>query len=162
MYVRQSDLFWGMGRDFVKAIMDIAIKESHKGGDFLFRKGDRANHFYILLTGRVKLAIGDAGEVAYIVDRAGEAFGWSSLAELDSYSASAECMEATTLQRIERQKIQRILEGDPANGLIFFKRLTGLIGNRLLWSYKMLTASAQAEISTSFGTEQLQESEAVR
>jgi CRP/FNR family cyclic AMP-dependent transcriptional regulator len=162
MYIQQSDLFWGMDRDFVKTVMDIAVKESRKGGDFLFRKGDNANHFYILLTGRVKLAIGEVGGVAYIVDRAGEAFGWSSLAELDSYSASAECMEATTLKRIERQKIQQVLESDPANGLLFFKRLAGIIGNRLLWSYEMLTASAQAESSISFGTEQVQESEAVR
>ena len=162
MYIQQSDLFWGMDRDFVKAVMDIAVKESREEGDSLFRKGDNANHFYILLTGRVKLAIGEAGEVVYIVDHAGEAFGWSSLAELDSYSASAKCMEATTLQRIERQKIQQILENDPANGLIFFKRLTGIIGNRLLWSYKMLTASARAEISSTFGSEQVQESEAIR
>jgi len=160
MYIQQSDLFWGMDKEFVKAVMNIAVKESRKEGEFLFRKGDNANCFYILLTGRVKLAIGEAGEVAYTVDRAGEAFGWSSLAELDSYSASAVCVEASTLQTIERQKIQPILENDPANGLIFFKRLVGIIGNRLLWSYKMLTASAQADSCTSFGTEQLQESEA--
>ena len=161
MYIQQSDLFWGMDRGFVKSVMDIAVKESCERGDFLFRKGDNANHFYILLTERVKLAIGGAGEVAYIVDRAGEAFGWSSLAELDSYSASAECMESTTLQKIERKKFQRILEEDPANGLIFFRRLAGLVGNRLIWSYSMLTASAQAEGAVSFGTEQVQASEAV-
>lgn len=160
MYIQQSDLFWGMDTKFVKAVMDIAVKESRKEGEFLFHKGDNADRFYILLKGRVKLAIGEAGEVAYNVDRAGEAFGWSSLAELDSYSASAECVEASTFQTIERQKIQPILENDPANGFIFFKRLTRIIGNRLLWSYKMLTASAQADSSESFGTEQLQESEA--
>jgi len=160
MYFQQSDLFWGMDRDFVKAVMDIATKESCAAGDFLFHTGDAANHFYILLTGRVKLKIGETGQVAYIVDHAGEAFGWSSLVGMDSYSASAECMETTTLQKFEREQFREILKSDPGNGLIFFQRLAGIIGNRLLWSYKMLTSSAKAAISSSFGSEQMQESEA--
>jgi len=160
MYIQQSDLFWGMDRDFVKAIMDISTKESYGEGDFLFHEGDDADHFYVLLKGRVKLIIGGAGQVIYIVDHAGEAFGWSSLADLNAYSASAECMEKTTLQRIEKKAFQKVLENDPANGLIFFKRLAGIIGNRLLWSYKMLAVASQSEISPSFGTGQVQESEA--
>jgi CRP/FNR family cyclic AMP-dependent transcriptional regulator len=162
MYIKQSDLFWGMDKNFVKATMDITTKESYNQGDFLFKEGDAAAYFYILLKGRVKLIIAQAGQVVYTVDNAGEAFGWSSLAGLDVYSASAECIAPTTLQKIERTKFQEILESDPANGLLFFKRLVGLIGNRLLWSYKMLTSAARAETSISFGTEQVQESEAVR
>jgi len=162
MYIKQSDLFWGMDKNFVKATMDITTKESYNQGDFLFKEGDPAAHFYILLKGRVKLIIAQAGQVVYTVDNAGEAFGWSSLVGLEVYSASAECTAPTTLQKIERTKFQEILENDPANGLFFFKRLSGIIGNRLLWSYKMITATAQAEISSTFGSEQVQESEAVR
>jgi CRP-like cAMP-binding protein len=160
MYFQQSDLFWGMDKNFVKAVMDIATKESCAAGDFLFHTGDTAKHFYILLTGRVKLWIGETGQAAYSVDHAGEAFGWSSLVGLESYSASAECMKAATLQRFEREQFREVLENDPGNGLIFFKRMAGLIGNRLLWSYKMLTASEKAANSPSFGSEQVQASEA--
>jgi len=157
MYIQQSDLFWGMDKDFVKAIMEIAEKQSCGKGDYLFHKGDTAAVFYILLTGRVKLMIGEAGQVTYTVDHAGEAFGWSSLVGLESYSASAACTEATTLRKFGREKILGVLESDTANGLLFYKRLAGIIGNRLLWSYKMMTVSTG---SPSFGSEQVESSEA--
>ena len=161
MYIQQSDLFWGLKRDFVKALMDIAEKESHKKGDFIFHKGDPAAYFYILIKGRVKLSIGDAGGVTYTVDHAGEAFGWSSLIDREVYSASGECLEETILQKFDKNKVSSILDTDPINGLVFFKRFAGIIGNRLLWSYNMLTASSQARISPSLGTEQIQKSEAI-
>ena len=161
MYIQQADLFWGLKRDFVKEFMDIAEKESHKKGHFIFHKGDPANNFYILIKGRVKLRIGEAGEVTYTVDHAGEAFGWSSLIDRDVYSASGECLEETLVQKFDKNKVNSILDKDPVNGLIFFKRFAGTIGNRLLWSYNMLTASSRAGISLSSGTGQIQKSEAI-
>jgi CRP-like cAMP-binding protein len=160
MYIQQADLFWGMNRDFVKEVMNIAEKESYQKGDFLFREGDPAANFYILIKGQVKLAIGETGQMVYTVDRAGEAFGWSSLIERDVYSATGECIEETMLQKFDSRALQKIMEKDPVNGLIFIKRLAGLIGKRLLWSYKMITSSSQAEVSLTGGSEQIEESEA--
>jgi CRP-like cAMP-binding protein len=160
MYFEQTRLLRGMKRDFLKELMDIAIKESHDKGYFFFQRGNRANHFYILTKGNVRIRLGEAGDVVYIVDRPGEAFGWSSLVGRDVYSASAECKESTTLLKIDANRLQKILEKEPTSGLIFFKRLAGILGDRLLQSYKMVSDSSQAEISTSFGTGQVQESEA--
>jgi CRP/FNR family transcriptional regulator len=160
MYIQQSDLFWGMNRDFVKEVMNIAEKESYQKGDLLFREGDPAANFYILIKGRVQLTIGETGQMVYTVDRAGEAFGWSSLIERDVYSASGECKQETILQKFDSRALLNFLEDDPVNGLIFIKRLAGLIGNRLLWSYKMITSSSQAAVSLTGGSEQIEESEA--
>ena len=160
MYIKQADLFWDMDRNFVKEVMGVAKKESHIKGDFLFHEGNPASHFYILVKGHVKIIIGEVGQLVHTVDYPGEAFGWSSLLDRDVYSASAECQEPTTLQKIDRRDLQKILEKDPVNGLIFFKRLAGTIGNRLLWSYKMMTAASQAATSPSIGTEQVEASEA--
>jgi len=160
MYIQQADLFWGMSRDFVKEVMNIAEKESYQKGRFLFREGDPAANFYILIKGRVKLIIGETGQMVHTVDHAGEAFGWSSLIDRDVYSASAECTIDTILQKFDRRALQKILEEDPANGLIFYKRLTGTIGNRLIWSYKMITSASQAAVSLTEGSGQIEESEA--
>jgi len=172
MYIQQSDLFWGMNRDFVKKVMNIAEKKSYGKGHFLFHEGDPAVNFYVLIKGQVKLMIGetsqmvytvDIGETSqmvYTVDRAGEAFGWSSIIERDTYSASGECMEETILQKIDSRALLNILEKDPVNGLIFIKRLAGLIGNRLVWSYKMITSSSRASVSMTEGTGQIEVSEA--
>lgn len=160
MYFPQSDLFWGMNRNFVKEVMDTSEKESHSKGHFLFKEGDPAAYFYILIKGRVKLTIGEVGQMVHTVDHAGEAFGWSSLIDRDVYSASAECTQDTMLQKFDRRTLQKILEEDLPNGLIFFKRLAGTIGHRLLCSYKMITTTSQASISPTLGSGQIEHSEA--
>ena len=137
MYFEQADLFRELSKDFVKEFMDIMTKESHRKGYFLFREGNKARYFYILLKGCVKLSIGETGHTVYTADHPGEAFGWSSLVGRDVYSASAECKEPTKLLKIDRQKLQKILEKDPANGLIFFKCLENCqsTGNHALWYF---------------------------
>ena len=157
MYIQQSDLLRGMSKVFLKELINITVKESLEKGDVLFREGDRARHFYILLKGDIKLSIGEKGHVFYTVSHPGEAFGWSSLLGRNAYSASAECRAPTKLLRIESDRLQGLIEKDPTNGLIFFKRLAWLLGNRLIQSYKVISSGAHAGISTSFGTGQIQE-----
>jgi CRP-like cAMP-binding protein len=115
MYLKQKDIFWAMSKDFVKEIMGISVTESRKQGELLFREGDPANAFYVLLKGRVKLSLGETGQVVYIVSNAGEAFGWSSLIGRQNFSASAGCMAPTKLLKFDKEKLQKILGKDPAN-----------------------------------------------
>jgi CRP/FNR family cyclic AMP-dependent transcriptional regulator len=158
MYFQQSDILRGLDKNFVKEFMDIAEKETHKPGYTLFRQGDRAGYFYVLLKGRVKLTIGETGHTVYTVDRAGEVFGWSSLVGRDQYSASAECREATTLLSINMGRLNKILEKDASTGMIFFKRLAGSLGKRLLETYRLIPNTAEMDIPRSYGTGQVLES----
>jgi CRP-like cAMP-binding protein len=135
MYIQQAELTRGIGRDFVKALTDISIKEGYEQGDILFRKGDPADHAYLLLMGRVHLKMGETGHVVHIVSRPGETFGWSSLVGRDVFSSTAECVQPTNVRKLHRNDLQKLVEKDPANGLIFFKRLSGMLGDRLLESY---------------------------
>jgi CRP-like cAMP-binding protein len=157
MHIEQFDLLKRMQRDFNMAFMDLPIKEGHEEGDFLFRQGDKAAHFYILIKGNVKLSIGDVGHVVHTVDHAGGAFGWSSLLDLEAYSASAECRMATQVLKFDVEKLQKIFETYPGSAHIFFKRLARIIGNRLLQSYKTIANAPRAKNSTSFGTGQVSE-----
>ena len=138
MYIKQSELLMGTSMDFVKKFMDISEMISHKKGDILFREKDPAQYFYVLLNGRVKLGVGEREETVYDVRRNGEAFGWSSLIGRDDYSTSAECIEPTKLLKTDSEKLGKVLESDPANGVIFFKQLAATLGNRLIESYKRL------------------------
>jgi CRP-like cAMP-binding protein len=161
MYFKQGDIFWGMSKDFVGKIMKLAETAPYGTGDLLFCAGDPADHFYILIKGQVKLSIGDAGHVVYLVNKAGEAFGWSSLIGRDTYSATAECLGPSNLIKLNGEKLQETLKKDSDNGMIFFKRLSMVLGNRLLQSYKMISSATLAETSTSFGTGQVSASETV-
>jgi CRP-like cAMP-binding protein len=155
MYFKQGDIFWGMNKEFVGEIMKIAVTESYQKGHMLFRAGEAADYFYILTKGQIKLEIGDTGHAVYIVSKAGEAFGWSSLIGREAYSATAECLRPTNLIKLNGAQLQQLLEKDSGNGLIFFKRLAGILGNRLLQSYEAISSARQAETSISFGTGQV-------
>lgn len=155
MYLKQKDIFWAMGKDFVKEIMEVSVTESHKEGELLFQDGDPANMFYVLLKGRIKLSLGESGHAVYIVSNAGEAFGWSSLIGRERFSATAECGAPTKLLKFEKEKLHKVLEKDRINSLILFKRLAELLGNRLLQSYTLISSASQAEISPSYGTGQV-------
>lgn len=136
MYIKQSDLFVGLSHHFVKEIMAIAEKESHAQGQFVFRLGEAADYFYILINGKVQLSLGDSGHVVYTSSNVGETFGWSSLIGRDTYSASALCMQPTDLLKIERIRLQNLLEKDKDNGYLFFKKLARALGKRLLKLYQ--------------------------
>jgi CRP-like cAMP-binding protein len=135
MYIQQVELTRGVGKDFVKALTAMSVKEEHEQGAILFRKGEPANHAYLLLIGRVHLKMGETGHVVHIVSRPGETFGWSSLVNRDIFSSSAECVEQTNLRKLHRKDLRKLLDKDPVNGLIFFQRLAGMLGDRLLESY---------------------------
>jgi hypothetical protein len=77
MYIQQVELTRGVGRDFVKALTEISVKEEHEQGDILFRREEPANHAFL----------------------------------------------------------QKLLKKDPTNRLIFFQRLAGMLGKRLMESY---------------------------
>jgi CRP-like cAMP-binding protein len=135
MYIQQVELTRGVGSEFVKALTAMSVKEEYEQGKILFKRGDPAEHAYLQLIGRVHLKIGETGQVIHIVSRPGETFGWSSLADRSVYSATAECVEQTTVRRLHRDDLRKLLEKDPANGLIFFQRLAGTLGDRLVESY---------------------------
>jgi len=158
MYMKQSDLLKGLSKDFLKQIMEVSEKETHKGGYLLFKEGDRAKHLHILLKGRVSIALGETSHTVYTVDHPGEVFGWSSLVGRKGYSASAECKEPTKLLKISVKKLEALFEKDRASEIVFFKQLAAGLGARLIQSYKMFSDKAQADLSLSYGTGQVQES----
>lgn len=138
MLIDQTDLGRGMSWEFTSELYAVTITESFTEGDFLFREGDRAESFYVLLEGRIRLSMGKTGQVVYMVERPGEAFGWSSLVGREVYSASAECVLAAKCFRIAKEAFEKVLEKKTADGVIFFKRLAGILGERLIKIYDTL------------------------
>ena len=152
MFIEQADLLKGVGRRFIKKFVKIMVDESHLQGAFLFNEGDPADNFYVLEEGSVKLSIGEEGHITHIVSKRGEAFGWSSLVEHDVYTASAECLAPTKVLKIAKDELNRILENHPADGLIFFRRLAGTVGERLISAYNLFLLAQRSEEHHTYGT----------
>jgi CRP-like cAMP-binding protein len=157
MYLKQKDIFGSLSKDVVKKIMDVAETCSLKAGELLFQEGDRAGWLYVLVKGRIKLSLGQTGQTVYLVSHAGEAFGWSSLVGRQSYSASAECLTATKLLKFDKQKMEKIMQKDTASGMILFKSLAAILGNRLIRSYELNISATGGDAYASAGTGQVME-----
>jgi CRP-like cAMP-binding protein len=135
MYVDTAYLFHGISAETREKILAAAIEESHSPGDYLFRQGELAGHFYILNEGRVRLSVGK-GLLAYTASAPGDIMGWSSLAENPTYSATAECRTPVKVLKLEKRSLDKILAQDCPSGMAFFKNLAALMGRRLVSSYQ--------------------------
>ena len=135
MYLKQGDLFWGMSKEFVKDAMEKATNLSFKADDKLFSIGDGAFDFFILLKGSILLRRGDTGPKVYTARKAGEIIGWSALIQRGEYSASATCLEDTTLIKMDAREFLDLLEDKPADKAILFERVAQMLGDRLLDVY---------------------------
>ncbi|MDJ0622482.1 MAG: Crp/Fnr family transcriptional regulator [Desulfocapsaceae bacterium] len=156
MFVKQSDLLWGLDNQFIKNFIDSAMKKTHPEGYKLFNAGDAADFFYILIKGRIRLSVGAQDKTTYMVEHAGEAFGWSGLVGMETYSASAECLEESMVMVFAKEFVTEVAENDSENGLRFYRRLARMLGNRLIHSYNLDDADAI------YATQPSQKDEAIR
>jgi len=138
MYLKQSDLFTGLGHNFLKQTMAIAEKVSFEKGATVLKEGEPADYFFILIEGQVSLLLGDTGKIVYQTSGLGEMFGCSSLIGRDTYFLTARCDEPSLALRIDRRKMEKILTDDTDNGLVFFKQLSRAIGDRMMTLYARL------------------------
>lgn len=135
MYLKQGDLFWGMDKDFVKQVMNESEKNTYNEGETLFLENEPADHFYILLKGRIKLSAGDEGHTVYVATDPGHVIGWSTLLGRKTYSAAAKAMESATLVKIEKNSFLNKLKNAPEGEAILFKRIAKMLGDRLIAVY---------------------------
>ncbi|MBR9984334.1 MAG: cyclic nucleotide-binding domain-containing protein [Desulfosarcina sp.] len=135
MYLKQGDLFWGMDTDFVKEAMAATTKENLEEGQEVFREGDPAESFYILVKGRIKLTLGEKSREVYVAYQPGEIIGWSSLIGRETLSATARCLEPTILSKVDRQRFLDILGRYPSEGATLFQRVATMLGSRLVNLY---------------------------
>ena len=139
MVFKMGDFIMGMGKEFALEAMEISEKISPDEGDIIFHSGDPADHFYVLIKGRVRLSLGEAGPVVYMAKYPGEVIGWSSLVGRDVYSASAQCSDPSKLLKFDRDSFLDILHKNSANEALLYKRLSEMLGNRLLELYPTIT-----------------------
>lgn len=151
MIIEQSDLFKGLSPEIINEISNNFTEESYEKGSLIIKEAQVAEHFYILEEGEIRLSVGEKGRITHLISRSGETFGWSSLVDRDTYTASAECLAPSKVVKIEKEKLSKIFEHDPASGMLFFRRLARIIGERLVISYSTILSAYKVEGPPSYG-----------
>ena len=151
MIIQESELFKGLSPEIIDEISRNMIGEFYGKGSFVFKESHLAEHFYILEEGEVRLSVGEKGRITHLISNPGETFGWSSLVGRDTYTASAECIAPSKVIKIEKEQLNKVFESHPASGLIFFRGLSAIIGERLVNSYVAILSAYQGEGPPSYG-----------
>jgi CRP-like cAMP-binding protein len=138
MYLKQADLFWGMSQDAIQKITGKAVKREFHKDDVIFKASDQADHFYVLIQGKVRMELEESGRCVYCIDKTGEIFGWSALIGRGDYSATVICEELTKALQFYKKDVISLLEKDRDCAANFYKQLAGALGDRLLEAYDLL------------------------
>ncbi|MBW2055959.1 MAG: cyclic nucleotide-binding domain-containing protein [Deltaproteobacteria bacterium] len=151
MIIQESELFRDLGPEVINEIAESMVEEFYGKGSFIFKETYLAEHFYILEEGKIRLSVGEKGRITHLISNPGETLGWSSLVGRNTYTASAECLAPSKVIKIEKEMLNRVFERNPASGMVFFKRLAGIIGERLTHSYSALLSAYEGEALPSYG-----------
>ncbi|MBM4327531.1 MAG: cyclic nucleotide-binding domain-containing protein [Deltaproteobacteria bacterium] len=154
MIIQKADLFRDLSQETVSAISTAMTEEAHEQGSLLFKAGEPAKNFYLIVEGRVRLSIGTEGRIDYTASVPGEAFGWTGMVDRPAYVATAECLTSCKLVKVEKDKLNQVFTKDPQGGMIFFKRLAGAVVQRLIDNYNAFL-SAGSLSGVTYGTEQV-------
>ena len=62
MAIMESDLFRGVSQRFITRIANSAEEQTYKKYSVIFKRGERASHFYVLVAGDVHIEVGETEE----------------------------------------------------------------------------------------------------
>lgn len=149
MFIKEADLFQGVG---VQTIGEIAMESTEmafKTGEVIFREGDPAEAFYVLVEGNIEISIGERGAINFIVARPGEVFGWAALVEPYVRTGTAACTADTKVLKVPNDVMNRVMKKYPEDGLRIMRHLTSILAQRLRVAYQ--AASSEADLMAAAG-----------
>jgi CRP/FNR family transcriptional regulator, cyclic AMP receptor protein len=131
--LRRYPYFASVGEESLRQLAMITEEKRVPAGTELFREGDPAKFFSVILSGEVSiqylLGNGDLRTVDTLVP--GDLLGWSALVEPYKYTAIGTTTKATELAMIDGTKIRQICDRDPLLGYRLAVEVAKLLGHRL-------------------------------
>jgi len=139
MYIQELELFQRLPSHIINEVAELVVEESYPAEHVLFRKGEDADYLYLLEDGQVAVTVEGERKIVFPIIESGAIFGWSALVEPRKYTASAEFVMDSKVMKLDGERMLRLFERHPAEGLLIMRRLAGVVARRLLESYQRLS-----------------------
>jgi CRP/FNR family transcriptional regulator, cyclic AMP receptor protein len=132
-YLGDHPFFAGLDADSVQELAGCARNEHIRAGDYLFREGGTADHFYVIMHGRVTLQLFSPGHGPLVLDSAGEGevLDWPWLVPPHRWFSDAKAVEPTSVVALDSACLRRKCEADPRLGYHFLQRVAHEMNQRL-------------------------------
>jgi len=140
--LKRDTVFEFLRPDQVDELSNAAETISFAPGRLVYRKGEAATDFFIVLKGQVALRLPGSGGVSILIDELteGDVFGSCVSFALDSYTLSAQCTEDCDLLRIKASALQGLLDQDPKMGYAIQSKVSEIYFRRYVEAMNKLQA----------------------
>jgi CRP/FNR family transcriptional regulator len=113
--LRKAPLFANLPPDDLRRVADIALARRYEKKAFIFREGERADGFFVVAEGRVKvfkLSPDGKEQVLHLVGP-GQSFAEATIFEGGTYPAHAEALSSCDLVFLPKRPFTDLLEKNP-------------------------------------------------
>lgn len=123
----------GLDQKYLKLIVGCASNVRFRAGEFIFREGEEANHFYIIRHGKVALEAfsPERGAITIQTIGEGEILGWSWLFPPYHWPFDARAVELTRAIALDGKCLRNKCEQDHDLGYELMKRFAYIMDQRL-------------------------------
>lgn len=152
--ISSHPFFEGFKPEHLAALADCAMKTEFSRGQFIFREGERANRFYLILEGKVALEAQRPGAAPVVVENigAGNVLGWSWLVEPQIWHFDARAFEPTKAIFFYGTWLRELYEENGNLGYEMLKRVAEVMLQRLQAARSRLLDSCAVPVPPLTGT----------
>jgi CRP-like cAMP-binding protein len=155
--LKSNSFFSGFSDEQLKEMAAVAAEESCRAGFQVYKKGDPANKFYLLVEGKIIMIMEvDVGamkpplQVTVDFVTRGDAMGWSSVVEPHAYTLGARCIEDSKMIAFDAAKLRGLLREDVALGFKFMQETAKVIATRLTHTQIVLVGERGLAVLTEY------------
>jgi CRP-like cAMP-binding protein len=138
--IAQNPFFDGLAQEHIEFLAANARSRDVEQDRVLFHYGEKADHFYVILRGRVVIEVasleGPPLELQQLDD--GAILGWSWLIPPYTWTFQARADENTEVLELDGGAIRARCEADPNFGYALLKRFSSLMSERLHFARKRM------------------------
>ena len=129
----RQPFFEGLERRYLEKLIDCAQERHFRPGEYVFREGEPADHFYIITGGRVALETRVPDGEAVLVGTVGEweALGWSWLFAPHRWHFDARALTPVEAIAFDAVTLRARCEEDHSLGYALMKRFARVLMQRL-------------------------------
>ncbi|MHC5009371.1 MAG: cyclic nucleotide-binding domain-containing protein [Planctomycetota bacterium] len=145
-------LFQDLDEEAIAQLMAIARKQTYRDGEHPFLLGQEADCLFVVLSGKVDICLplavgGEMKEIAVESKEAGSALGWSAFASPFRFRLSARAAGPCELAAFPREDLLALFEREPRTGYRFVRRISEVVGERLLTMQALWARELQRAIA---------------
>jgi CRP/FNR family cyclic AMP-dependent transcriptional regulator len=132
-YLSAHPFFADVDAGSIAELAGCAINQHIRAGDYLFREGGAADHFYVITRGRIALELFSPATGPHVLDSAsqGEVLDWPWLIPPHRWFFDARAVEETSVVSLDAACLRRKCEADPKLGYALTQRAAQTMSHRL-------------------------------